>query len=561
MSLFRLALPLFLLAVTLTALAQEPLPLPADVQADFDARIEVIQGQLELIRDLEARRDAEEVELMRSVLTLRIDGIWTALFDDTLSLARDVAKQRSAGFDVATLEASLADDLTRFPAKALAALDRINASISFPTGDLGPAELVRSDQELWVAIQRFDAVLAALVDYTEISALLGLDASAEIEFLLDKLPDSAANRSAYLALSLDRVAVNRAAAATLPDDTTLASRARAAEARVRIASQSLQVAVRLMNAMNLDTREYRQQILTATGEVTADVLDVGIIRGLIVQWSERAVEFTLEEGPRLLFRVLLVALIVFVAARLGRLAKRLTHAALNRGTPHLSHLLQQMIVGSIGNIIFLVGLLIGLSQLGISLGPLLAGLGIVGFIVGFALQDTLSNFASGLMILMYRPFDVGDFVTAGGISGRVETMNLVNTTFKTFDNQVLIVPNSDIWQSVITNLTAQETRRVDLTFRISYEQDVAKAEAVLRDILDNYDKVLAEPEPNIRVHELGESSVQMIVRPWVKTDDYWDAYWDLTRAVKDRFDAEGIKIPFPQRTVHMVPAEPGSTQS
>ena len=561
MSLFRLALPLFLLAVTLTALAQEPLPLPADVQADFDARIEVIQGQLELIRDLEARRDAEEVELMRSVLTLRIDGIWTALFDDTLSLSRDVAKQRSAGFDVATLEASLADDLARFPAKALAALDRINASISFPTGDLGPAELVRSDQELWVAIQRFDAVLAALVDYTEISALLGLDASAEIEFLLDKLPDSAANRSAYLALSLDRVAVNRAAAATLPDDTTLASRARAAEARVRIASQSLQVAVRLMNAMNLDTREYRQQILTATGEVTADVLDVGIIRGLIVQWSERAVEFTLEEGPRLLFRVLLVALIVFVAARLGRLAKRLTHAALNRGTPHLSHLLQQMIVGSIGNIIFLVGLLIGLSQLGISLGPLLAGLGIVGFIVGFALQDTLSNFASGLMILMYRPFDVGDFVTAGGISGRVETMNLVNTTFKTFDNQVLIVPNSDIWQSVITNLTAQETRRVDLTFRISYEQDVAKAEAVLRDILDNYDKVLAEPEPNIRVHELGESSVQMIVRPWVKTDDYWDAYWDLTRAVKDRFDAEGIKIPFPQRTVHMVPAEPGSTQS
>jgi small conductance mechanosensitive channel len=250
--------------------------------------------------------------------------------------------------------------------------------------------------------------------------------------------------------------------------------------------------------------------------------------------------------------LLLVALIVFVAARLGRLAKRVAHAALNRGTIHMSNLLQQMIVGSIGNIIFLIGLLIGLSQLGIALGPLLAGLGIVGFIVGFALQDTLSNFASGMMILMYRPFDVGDFVTAAGISGRVEKMSLVNTTFKTFDNQVMIVPNSDIWQSVITNVTAQETRRVDLTFNIAYDEDVAKAEAVIWDILNGYDKVLDEPEPAVRVHELGESFVKLIVRPWVRTDDYWPTYWHVTRAVKDRFTEEGIAFPFPQRTVHIV---------
>ena len=249
---------------------------------------------------------------------------------------------------------------------------------------------------------------------------------------------------------------------------------------------------------------------------------------------------------------MLVALIVFVAARLGRLAKRLTQAALNRGTIQVSNLLQQMIVASISNIIFLIGILVGMSQLGIALGPLLAGLGIVGFIVGFALQDTLSNFASGMMILMYRPFDVGDFVMAAGISGRVEKMSLVNTTFKTFDNQVMIVPNSDIWQSVITNVTAQATRRVDLTFNIAYDEDVARAEAVIRDILDNYDKVLDEPEPAVRVHELGESFVKLIVRPWVKTDDYWPAYWHVTRAVKDRFSAEGIAFPFPQRTVHVV---------
>ena len=131
-------------------------------------------------------------------------------------------------------------------------------------------------------------------------------------------------------------------------------------------------------------------------------------------------------------------------------------------------------------------------------------------------------------------------------------MSLVNTTFKSFDNQVMIVPNSDIWQSVITNVTAQATRRVDLTFNIAYDEDVARAEAVIRDILDNYDKVLDEPEPAVRVHELGESFVKLIVRPWVKTDDYWPAYWHVTRAVKDRFSAEGIAFPFPQRTVHVV---------
>ena len=164
----------------------------------------------------------------------------------------------------------------------------------------------------------------------------------------------------------------------------------------------------------------------------------------------------------------------------------------------------------------------------------------------------MSNFASGMMILIYRPFDVGDFVEAGGVQGRVDRMSLVNTTFKTLDNQVLVVPNNLIWQTVITNLTAQTTRRVDLTFGIAYEDDIDKAKAILKDVVDDYPTILDDPEPNIRVHALGESSVDLILRPWVKTDDYWDTYWDLTEIVKKRFDEEGITIPFPQRTVHQV---------
>jgi len=171
--------------------------------------------------------------------------------------------------------------------------------------------------------------------------------------------------------------------------------------------------------------------------------------------------------------------------------------------------------------------------------------------LGFALQDTLSNFASGMMILLYRPFDTGDVVEAGGVFGTVSNMSLVNTTVLTFDNQTLVIPNNKIWGEVIKNVTAQKIRRVDMTFGISYSDDIPKAENILRDILTSHDKVLEDPEPVVRLHTLGESSVDFIARPWVKRDDYWDVYWDITREVKMRFDAEGISIPFPQRDVHV----------
>jgi len=135
-------------------------------------------------------------------------------------------------------------------------------------------------------------------------------------------------------------------------------------------------------------------------------------------------------------------------------------------------------------------------------------------------------------------------------------MSLVNTTFMTFDNQKLVVPNNMIWSSVITNITAQRVRRVDLVFGISYSDDIDKAEALFHEIVVAHDAVLKEPEPMIKLHELAESSVNFIVRPWVKTDAYWNTYWDITKAVKKRLDKEGISIPFPQRDVHIVAQQP-----
>lgn len=313
----------------------------------------------------------------------------------------------------------------------------------------------------------------------------------------------------------------------------------------------MQEIISLMNALDLNTRLYRQQVLTVTGEVTTDVLDVGIMADLVAGWTATVVEAVASEGPKLLFRLLLVTFIVFVFFQFSKLVRKGAERVLVASRLQISHLLRRMIVSTVRNLVLIFGILIAISQLGISLGPLLAGLGIAGFIIGFALQDSLANFASGIMILLNRPFDVGDTVEAGGVRGKVSHMSLISTTFMTFDNQKLVVPNNMIWGSVITNVTAQRTRRVDQVFGISYGDDIDKAEAVLHEIVEDHDAVLDNPKPLIKVHELGDSSVNFIVRPWVKTEDYWDTYWDLTKAVKLRFDKEGISIPFPQRDVHV----------
>jgi small conductance mechanosensitive channel len=250
-----------------------------------------------------------------------------------------------------------------------------------------------------------------------------------------------------------------------------------------------------------------------------------------------------------MLKLIILLVVLYVARALSRVTRRIVEQAIKN--VNLSRLLRRMIVATAANGVLIIGLLIALSQLGVSIGPLLAGLGIAGIIIGFALQDTLSNFASGMMILLYRPYDVGDLVDAGGEFGTVTDMSLVFTVILTIDNQRLVVPNNLIWRGVIRNITAEKTRRVDMTFGISYNDDVPKAEGVLRKILTSHEKVLKDPAPDVRLHALGESSVDFVVRPWVRTDDYWDVYWDVTREVKLRFDAEGISIPFPQRDVHV----------
>jgi small conductance mechanosensitive channel len=242
--------------------------------------------------------------------------------------------------------------------------------------------------------------------------------------------------------------------------------------------------------------------------------------------------------------------ILFIAWIVARLVSFIIKQALRR-VPGTSVLLESFLVKSTRWVVMAVGFIMALSALEVSIGPLLAVVGAAGFIIAFALQDSLSNFASGLMILFFRPFDQGDVVDAGGVSGKVVSMNLVSTTLMTFDNKRMVVPNNMIWSDVITNATGVSERRIDMEFGIGYSDDIDSAQAILTDIITSHPKVLEQPEPTIRMHALADSSVNFIVRPWSRPEDYWDVYWDVTRAVKQRFDEAGIGIPFPQRDVHL----------
>lgn len=192
-----------------------------------------------------------------------------------------------------------------------------------------------------------------------------------------------------------------------------------------------------------------------------------------------------------------------------------------------------------------------LSQFGFETTSLVALLGAAGLTIGLAMQGTLSNVASGVMLLSFRPFEVGDFVNLGGSTGIVDEIGLFMTKMHTLDNIFLILPNSRIWGSEILNYSRNDLRRVDMVFGISYGDDIDKAMRLIKEELDADKRVLKEPEPLLAVGELGDSSVNLLVRPWTQTSEFFMAKLDLTKKIKQRFDKEGITIPFPQRDVHL----------
>jgi len=233
-----------------------------------------------------------------------------------------------------------------------------------------------------------------------------------------------------------------------------------------------------------------------------------------------------------------------IVGALVKLAKKLMTKA------KVDSILVNFIGSIISTVLLLFVVVAALDQLGIDTTSLIALIGAAGLAIGLALQGTLQNLASGVMLIIFRPFSAGDFVEAGGVSGVVEQIGIFTTTMRTGDNREIIVPNGEIFGGTITNYSKRETRRVDMVFGIGYGDDIKAAKDILNRILENDERVLKDPAPLVAVAELADSSVNFNVRPWVKTADYWNVYFDTHEKVKLTFDAEGISIPYPQMDIH-----------
>lgn len=195
--------------------------------------------------------------------------------------------------------------------------------------------------------------------------------------------------------------------------------------------------------------------------------------------------------------------------------------------------------------------LAALGQLGIQTTSFIAVIGAAGLAVGLALQGSLANFAAGFLLILFRPFKVGDFIEGAGVAGTVEKIQIFTTQMQTPDNKTIIIPNAKLTDDNIVNWSAKGTRRVDMVMGIGYGDDIDKARDIMTAVLAEESRILKDPAPTIAVSELADSSVNFVVRPWVKASDYWGVYFDVTEKIKKRFDAEGISIPFPQRDVHV----------
>jgi small conductance mechanosensitive channel len=532
-----------------------------DSQIDEDLIDQLQQYKRELAELNKAYAAAEDLE--RAMLWSQIRNKRKVLTTGLAELISQTEALEAAGQDAGqsrTVSRTLITSLTASIEKSIAQGQKRIYELREQRASTPEEELAALDDEIEERSTAIDEDLTTYAVLTQMLEAQGDDPAAQYRYLDATVKKRAEALGSVLQfLTEERTSIGKLApGVTEEEKQAQAAQLAAYDEGIDEVAAHLNAAVAIMKDRGLETAPYTKLIIASTGELTEDIFQAEVAFGLLQGWIESSKGWVLENGPRWGARIIVFVLILLAFKFLAGIVKRLVRKAVTASSLNLSQLLRNQIEFFSGKVVMFVGLLVALSQLGVQVGPVLAGLGIAGFIVGFALQDTLSNFAAGMMILIYRPFDVGDAVEAGGVMGTVKAMNLVSTTITTWDNQKLVVPNSKIWGDVIRNITAEPHRRVDMSFGISYSDNIDHAERILSDIVSSHALVLAEPEPDIRLHALGESSVDFIVRPWARTSDYWTVYWDITRAVKQRFDAEGISIPFPQRDVHLIQEKPAT---
>lgn len=261
--------------------------------------------------------------------------------------------------------------------------------------------------------------------------------------------------------------------------------------------------------------------------------------------TEQAVTLTMSYGPKLVLAVLTLIIGLWIINRIVRLAKRTMEA--RQVEPTLARFLTSL--SSVGLKLLLLISVAGM--VGIQTTSFIAVLGAAGLAIGLALQGSLANFAGGVLILLFKPFRVGHVIDTGGALGTVDEIGILNTVLKTFDNKTVIIPNGNLANNQIVNMSLEENRRVDWVFGVGYDDDLKQVKEVLQGLLDAEERILKEPATTIALNEFGDSSIDFVVRAWTRAGDLWPVYWDMNEKVKAAFDEHGISIPFPQRDVHL----------
>ncbi|MEM7500965.1 MAG: mechanosensitive ion channel domain-containing protein [Pseudomonadota bacterium] len=253
---------------------------------------------------------------------------------------------------------------------------------------------------------------------------------------------------------------------------------------------------------------------------------------------------------------LITAIVIFIVGRtIARMLSGAARKVMQR--QEVDKILESFVSSLLYWALMTIVIIAAIDRLGVQTTSLIAVMGAAGLAVGLALQGSLSNFAAGVLIVLFRPYRVGDFIEAAGVAGVVLHVQILTTVLKTGDNKQIIIPNSEVMSSIITNYSANDTRRVDLTIGVSYDDNLDRVRTTLLEIVKADQRVLTDPECVIAVSELADSSVNFVVRPWVRTEDYWAVYFGLTETIKKRFDAEGISFPYPQQDVHIHQAASG----
>lgn len=459
-----------------------------------------------------------------------------------------------------------ADEIrTRFQRFITTEADTYNQAILFWAGELdGHRErrvsaepALRGDIEARIedARDRLDRLFHGQAATLTIADSLGLDASREwhqLEKILNTRAENYVGRLQIAVKSRDKLRdrLKNAGRAGTADSELAATRTQLqfAERRVEGVARSLEETVDLLEERGFEGAQYRQFIIETTGEISEKILDPRVLIGILSNALKNFWNWVKENAPAFLIKLLIILAFVAVFRILFRLGWWMVRLL---GLARLSRLMRDLVDRMLSPIATIVGLIGGLWFLGVNPAHLLAGVGVASVIIGLALQDSLSNLAAGFFILATRPFDVDDVVVSGSVFGTVKEMGLANTTIVTFDNRRLMVPNRKIWGEVIENRSAEAVRRVDLTVRIGYREDLDRAIGILRDLLDGNERALKKPEPVIFVAELADSWIEIAVRPWTRNEDWWPLLTELPRLVRLRFGEEGIEIPYPQRDVTM----------